>query len=156
MWLLFLKTYRPDLCTFCCDQEFLDLGSVFCFLSRLCICRSLSNSNAILPLINGAESSASNLKEIVITWNLLGTSVGVDQPSCCKVHIELAYKWFFRKVQSVTVPLGRRDGALPRGTDSCLWMEIRGLRASPPPSLQPSSTFQGQSVVTKFFLSPGI
>lgn len=26
-------------------------------------------------LINGSEASASNLKEIMITWNLLGTSV---------------------------------------------------------------------------------
>ena len=54
--------------TFCCDQEFLDTSSVFCFQSSLCICLSLSNSNAVLSKMR-AEASVSYLKESMLPLN---------------------------------------------------------------------------------------
>lgn len=154
LWLLFMKFCRPDLCTFCCDQEFLDISFVFCFQSSLCICQSLSNSNAILSfkneswgfcLISEGNRACFEFFSVGMDWPVFLKSVSNSLTSASSERQEMSqYVW--------DKCLGK-EGAWLHGTDAHLQRE-EGLVSPCLAACIPASSSR-ESVVIKLFSSPG-
>lgn len=141
-WLLFLKPHVPD--HFVVIKNF--WTSALCFVFCLTVHLLVSVKFKCCLFTHKWEAAVSSLKEITITWNLLGTNMELDQPNLSEDSMKLTSA--SSKQQEVSQYVGREGRILTQGPGSLIWLEGEGLRslipacslASPPKQSELSST----------------
>lgn len=148
-WLLFLKPHVPD--HFVVIKNF--WTSALCFVFCLTVHLLVSVKFKCCLFTHKWEAAVSSLKEITITWNLLGTNMEIG-PTKPFWRQHEAYKCFLQTAGGVTV---RGEGG--KDPDPGAWFpHLAGRRRAQilHPSLQPGISSQTEWVVINLFLPLGL